>query len=168
MPVIGVPAAMSSSRPNQFAAVVLALGGAMLAVIALAIVVAKVVVDAHVPGVVATPQDVALLGDLVAVLPFVVSFAAANVAAGLGLLLGRRWAPRVARWVSGVAVSIGLLGLVLLIAANGPVASTQVAGASDPDGFAILSVFVCLYAWAAVALRLPDEPQRLVATTAAA
>jgi hypothetical protein len=122
---------MPSSRAQLFAAAVLALVGGLLAVTALAIVVARVVVD-------------------------------------LGLAIGRTWAPRIARWVTGIAVATGLLGLVLLIAANGPVPSTQVAGASDPEGFAILSAFVCLYAWAAVALRIPEEPRRPIVIAAAA
>lgn len=159
---------MPSSRPHQFAAAVMALGGASLAVTAFALVVARVVIEANLPGVVAKPQDVALLGDLIAIAPFIVTVAAINLVAAVGLVTGRSWAPRVARWVTGVAVTAGLLGLILLIAANGPVPSTQVARASDPEGFAILSAFVCLYAWAAVALRLPTEPTRPVLTAAAA
>ena len=130
--------------------------------------VAHAVIAAGVPGIVATPQDVALLGDLFAVLPFILTFAVANLAAAIGLATGRDWAPRVARWITGVAVATGLLALVLLIAGNGPVPATQVATASDPDGFAILSLFVCLYAWAAIAVRLPEDPGRpLGAATAA-
>ena len=159
---------MPSSRAQQFAAAVLALGGALLAVTALALVVARVVLDANLPGVAASPQDVALLGDLIAIVPFVATVAAINLVAGLGLANGRPWAVRLARWVTGIAVTAGVFGLLLLIAANGPVPSTQVAAASDPDGFAILSGVVCLYAWAAVALRLPAEPQRPVLATAAA
>ena len=58
---------MPSSRSRLFAAAVLALGGGLLGSTALAIVVAKAVLAAGVPGVVAKPQDVALLGDLLAV-----------------------------------------------------------------------------------------------------
>lgn len=151
---------MPSSRSQQFAAGVLALGGGVLAVGALAIVVARVVLDAGLPGVHATPEDLALLADLIAVLPFVVTFAVVNVVAAIGLATGRPWATGVARWVTAVAVATGLAGLLLLIAANGPVPATQVAQASDPNGFAIVSCFVSLYAWAAVALRFPDEPRR--------
>jgi hypothetical protein len=159
---------MPSSRAHQFAAAVLVLGGGLLAVTALAVVAARVVVNAGLPGVVVRPRDVALLDDLLAVVPFIVTAAVINLVAGLGLAAGRRWAPRIASWVTGAAVATGLLGLVLLIAANGPVPSTQVAGASDPEGFAILSLFVCLYAWAAVALRLPEEPHRPDVIAAAA
>jgi hypothetical protein len=159
---------MPSSRAQLFAAAVLALGGGLLAVTALAIVVARVVVNANLPGVVVRPQDVALLDDLIAVLPFIATVAGVNLAAAAGLAIGRTWAPRIARWVTGIAVATGLLGLVLLIAANGPVPSTQVAGASDPEGFAILSAFVCLYAWAAVALQIPEEPRRPIVIAAAA
>ena len=159
---------MPSSRAHLFAASVLTLGGGLVAVTALAVVVARFVLNAGLPGVEARPQDVALLGDLFAVLPFIVTFAIVNLAAGVGLVVGRSWATRVARWVTGIVVATGLLGLVLMIAANGPVPSTQVAGAADPDGFAILSVFVCLYAWAAIAVRLPEEPRRLSLSALAA
>jgi hypothetical protein len=159
---------MPSTRSQQFAAGVLALGGGLLAVGAFAIVVARVVLSAGLPGVHAAPEDLALLADLIAVLPFVVTFAIVNLVGAIGLVTGRTWAPGVARWVTGVAVATGLAGLLLLIAANGPVPPTQVAQASDPDGFAIVSVFVCLYAWAAIAVRLPDEPRRPVAGGAAA
>jgi hypothetical protein len=159
---------MPSSRAHQFATAVLALGGGLLVVTALAILVARIVVSTSLPGIVVRSEDVALLDDLIAVLPFMLTFAAMNLAAGIGLAAGRRWAPRVATWVTGIAVATGLLGLLLLIAANGPVPSTKVAGAADPEGFGILSAVVCLYAWAAVALRLPEEPQRPVVIAAAA
>ena len=151
---------MPSSRLHLFAASVLIVGGGALAVTALAIVVARVVIGTGLPGVVATPADTALLDDLIAVLPFIATFAGINVAAGVALATGQTWGTRVARWVTGVAAATGLLGLMLLIAANGPVPATQVAGASGPDGFGILSVFVCLYVWAAIAVRLPEEPRR--------
>lgn len=156
------------SRSSLFASGVLAVGGGLLAVVVLALVVARAVLGAGIPGVVAKPQDVALLGDLFAVLPFIATVAAVNLATAVGLATGRAWAPRVARWITGVAVATGLLGLLLLIAANGPVPATQVAGAADPDGFAIVSAFVCLYAWAAIAVRLPEEPRRPSMAAAAA
>ena len=149
---------MPSSRSRLFAAAVLALGGGLLGSLALAIGVAKAVLTAGVPAVVAKPQDVALLGDLLAVVPFIVTFAAANLATAVGLALGRRWATGVARWVTGVSVASGLLGLVLLIAGSGPVSTGDAGRAADPDGLAIISLFVCLYAWAAVAVRLPADP----------
>jgi hypothetical protein len=159
---------MPSSRSHLFASGVLALGGGLFAVLALAIVVGRVVLDAGLPGVVAKPQDIALIGDLFAVVPFIVTFAAANLAAAVGLATGRTWAPQVARWITGVSVATGLLGLVLLIAGSGPVSVVDAAHGTDPDGFAIVSFFVILYAWAAIAVRLPDDPFRpLGAATAA-
>lgn len=152
---------MPSSRSNLFAATVLALGGGLLAVTVLAIVVARSVIAAGLPSVVAKPEDVALLGDLFAVTPFIVSIAVVNLAASVGLATGRTWAPRVARWITGLVVAVGMLGLALLVAGSGPI-QPGATGGSDPDGFAIVSVFVCLYAWAAVALRVPELPKRLV------
>jgi hypothetical protein len=159
---------MPASRSYLFASAVLVLGGGVLALVTVAIVVARAVVEAGLPGVVVKAQDVALLGDLFAVVPFIVTFAGINLAAAVGLATGRAWAPRAARWITGVAVATGLLGLLLLIAGSGPIPPTQVAQASDPDGFAILSVFVCLYAWAAIAVRVPEEPRRLSLTVEAA
>ena len=159
---------MPSSRPHLFASAVLALGGGLLAVMALAIVVARAVVASGIPGIVATPADVALIGDLVAILPFIVTFAAANLAASFGLAIGRSWAPRVARWVAGVSVGTGLLGLVLLIAGSGPASTAGGGRVGDPDGLAIISLFVCLYAWAAIAVRLPSETPALPQAPAAA
>src|SRR5512143_1137765 len=113
----GVRLPMPSSRLHLFAASVLIVGGGALAVTALAIVVARVVIGTGLPGVVATPADTALLDDLIAVLPFIATFAGINVAAGVALATGQTWGTRVARWVTGVAAATGLLGLMLLIAA---------------------------------------------------
>ncbi len=147
---------MPSPRSHLFAAAVLALGGGLLGVTTLAIVVARAVLAAGVPGVVVKPQDAALLDDLFAVLPFIVTFAALNLAAAVGLALGRRWGVTVGSWVASVAVAIGLLGLLLLVAGSAPSPVAGTGRAGDPDGLAIISVAVCLYASAAVALRLPD------------
>ena len=69
--------------------------------------------------------------------------------------------------MTGASVATGLVGLLLLIAANGPVPATQVAHASDPEGFAIVSFFVTMYAWAAVAVRLPEDPWRPLGASSA-
>jgi len=159
---------MQSSRSQLFAAAVLALGGGLLGVTTLAIVAARAVLAAGIPGVVANPQDIALLGDLSAVLPFIVTFAALNVVAAIGLALGRRWAAGVARWVAGIAVAICLIGLLLLIAGSGPISTADAGRAGDPDGLAIISLVLCLYGSAAVALRLPDASTSSFPTAAAA
>jgi hypothetical protein len=159
---------MQSPRSHQFAAAVLALGGGLLGTTALAIFMAHVVVAAGIPGVVAKPQDVALLGDLVAVLPFIVTFAAFNVVAAIALMVGRSWAVTVASWVAGVAITIGLLGLVLLIAGSGTTPAADPGRAGDADGLAIISLFLCLYTAAAVALRVSGLQTRPFPAAAAA
>ena len=89
---------MSSSRSHLFASGVLALGGGLLAVTAFAIVVARAVINAGLRGVVQKPGDVALLDDLVAVLPFLVTVAVINLAAAVGLATG---APGHPGWLAG-------------------------------------------------------------------
>jgi hypothetical protein len=54
-----------------------------------------------------------------------------------------------------VTVAIGLLGLLHLIAGSAPASVAEAGRGGDPDGLAIISVALCLYASAAVALRLP-------------
>jgi hypothetical protein len=134
---------MTAPRSHLFSAAILALGGALTGITALALVVAKGVIATGIPGISVKPQDAALLDDLVAVLPFIVTFAGLNLAAAIGLLVGRGWAVATAGWVATVAVAVGLLAIVLVIAGNG--------GAADPDGLSIVSVFVSLYAAAALA-----------------
>ena len=60
------------------------------------------------------------LDDVVAVLPFVIGFAVANVVAAGGLFMGTEWAQRVAVAVSGLGIVAGSFGLFLMIAGRGP------------------------------------------------
>ncbi len=159
---------MQPSRSHLFAAAVLALGGGLLGVTALAVAVARAVVAAGTAGVVATPHDLALLDDLVAILPFMVTFATLHVAAAIGLALGRRSAVRAGTWVAGMAVAIGLLVLVIMILGSAPTSAADAGRAGDPDGLAIISVFLCLYGAAAVALRMPAGRVSYLSPAAAA
>lgn len=141
---------MTPPRSHLFAGAVLALGGVFVGITALGLVAAQAVLFARIPGVVVSSRDAALLGDLLAVLPLIVTFAALNIGAAIGLMVGRGWAVPVASWVAAAAVAVGLLTLVLVIAGNGP--------ATDADGLGIISVFVGFYAAAAIAVQVSAIP----------
>ena len=78
---------------RMVAAILLLAGGLIVGVSALAIATAKTLIDA---GIAVSASDAGLLDDLVAVLPFIAGFAVVNVAAAIGLLAGRDWAPSIA------------------------------------------------------------------------
>ncbi len=156
---------VTAPRSHLFAAAVLTLGGALVGITALGLAVAPGVLAAGIPGVAVKPQDAALLDDLFAVLPFIVTFAAINLAAALGLVIGHSWAASAASWVASVAVAVGLLALVLVIVGSG------VGGdASNADGLGVISIFVSLYALVALAVhvsRVPTPAFRSAASAAA-
>ena len=138
-----------SAHPARVAASLLLFVGAFVAAVsALAIGVAKLLVDG---GLAVDPSDAALLGDLVAVLPLVIGFALVNVIAGVGLVAGSTWADSVAVATAGVAVVAGSLGLVLVVAGRDPFAPVGVSGPSS-EGLGILAVFTGVYLLVLVAL----------------
>jgi hypothetical protein len=138
-----------TNPPGRIVAGLLLLaGGFVAAVTALAIAVAKVLVDGGVP---AGSADARLLNDLVAVLPFVVAFAAINVAAAIGLFAERDWAPSMATGAAAVATIGGVINLALVLAGRDPFARIGTAGPST-DGVEILVAFTVLYAVVLMAL----------------
>jgi hypothetical protein len=130
------------------AGILLLAGGFVVGVSALAIATAKAVVDG---GVAVSASDAALLDDLVAVLPFIAGFAAVNVAAAIGLLAERDWAPSIAGAAATIATITGFVGLVLLIVGRDPFAPITAAGPST-EGVGILVAFTVLYAVILMAL----------------
>ena len=140
---------MNTNHPGRIVAGLLLLtGGFVVAVTALAIAVAKVVVDRGVP---AGTADVRLLNDLVAVLPFVIAFAIVNVVAAVGLLAERAWAPPLAAGAATVATIGGVVGVALVLVGRDPFARIGTAGPST-DGVEILVAFTVLYAVVLMAL----------------
>ena len=147
------------------AGVLLTTGGFVVAISALAIALARILVAG---GMVVRAGDAALLEDLVALLPFIVAFALANVVAALGLLGGRAWADNVAIGSAAVAVAIGTVGLVLVVVGRdpfGPVASTA---GPTLDGIEMLAGFTLLYLAVIVSVVAARAPRRLTTTGAAA
>lgn len=140
---------MTVSFPRLTAAVLLIVAGGIVALTAFGIVVARIVIATGVRASV-TPADVALLDDLVQVVPFVAAFAVANLVAAVGLIVGSPWADRLASTLAAAAVGIGLFAMSLLILGHDPFASVQ----SDRalDGLGIAGAFAATYGTVIVAL----------------
>ena len=141
------------------AGVLLVASGFVVAVSALAIALAKILVDA---GMTVRPADAALLGDLVSLLPFIVTFAGMNFVAAVGLLAAKPWAEAIAASTVAVAVTIGAIGLLLVIAGRDPLAS-GVAAKATADGIGILGAFTLHYLAVIAALGITRLPQRVSA-----
>jgi len=152
---------MHGTAHRLIAAIPLLIGGIVVAVSALAVVLARILVDA---GMKVSPADALLLDDVVAVLPFVIAFAGASLVAAFGQLTGRSWADGLALGSAIVAVAVGGLGLFLVIVGRDVFAPVGSSGPSD--GIGILSAFVVLYLAVVLALLAAHAP-RTGATAAA-
>ena len=139
---------MSVHPARVVASLALLAGGFIVGVSVLAILFAKILVDA---GMVIRPTDAALLGDLVPVMPFVGGFAVASILAGAGVLAGQVRADSVAMGTSIVAVVAGVLGLALIVVGRDPLASSVRAG-SSADGLQIVGAFTLIYLIVLVAM----------------
>ena len=146
---------MTSSRSHITAAVLLALGGMLAAVAATAIVIASLAVRV---GIAVQPADALLLDDLVAVLPFIVTFVVLDLATAGGLASGRSWAVVSASLLAIGAVALGAVGLLLVVVGNDPSLVTGAARASEADGIGLIAVFTGLYLSALIALRIDGLP----------
>lgn len=139
---------MSVHPARVVASLALLAGGFIVGVSVLAIVFAKVLVDA---GMAIRPADAALLGDLIPVLPFIGGFAIASIVAGVGVLVAETRADSIAMGTSIVAVVAGVLGLALIVVGRDPFASS-VRSASTADGLGIVGSFTVIYLIVLVAL----------------
>ena len=154
---------MNTSRPHIAAAILLTLGGMVTAMAAAALVAAGVAVRS---GILARPADSGLLGDLESLLPFIVAFIAVDLAAARGLVTGRAWAPLAASIVALGTVTMGVLGLLLLLLGNDPLSGGGAArGATEAIG--IVTSFTGVYLSVLIALRLNDLPSRVPVAAAA-
>ena len=144
-------------NPARVVAGVLLLGGGLVvAVSSLAIVLARILVEA---GMSVRPAETVLLGDLVALLPFIAAFAGANLVAAFGLLSGKTWADAVALGSAAVAITVGGLGLLLVVVGRDPVAPIASPG-SGADGIGILAAITIVYLAVIVALHAARSPRR--------
>lgn len=152
---------MSVHPSRVVASALFVAGGVVSAVFALAIALAKILVDG---GMAVRQTDAAVLADLTSLLVFVVAFAGLNVLAAAGLLAGKTWADSVAMSTSAVAVGIGATGLILIVAGGDP---SQLASQATIDGITILGAFTILYVAVITALniqRLPGQASPIGAT----
>jgi len=142
---------MTISFPRMTAAALLFAGGGIVALSALGIVVARMAIAVGLPAPVMA-NDVALLDDLVQVMPFVGAFAVASIVAAVGLVAESSWADRLGTTLAAAALGIGLFGMILLILGHDPFATVP----SDKalDGLGILGAFAALYGTVIVALGL--------------
>jgi hypothetical protein len=152
-------------KPSRaIAAVLLAGGGFVVGVTVLAIVLAKTLVDAGLPGVRAA--DKAVLDDLIPLLPLIGAFAVVNILAAIGLVLERGWAASLSIATAMVAVAVGATGLLVIALGGDPFASTST-GHSSADGFGIVGLFTVVYLAVIVTVSTPDWSQRVSSAAAA-
>jgi hypothetical protein len=145
------------------AAILLLASSALVGLTALALVIARSVVDAGV--VIVKPADAALLTDVAAVAPFGAGVAVVSFGVAIALFIGAREARLMAGVVALGAVVIGLIGLGLLLLGRDPFA--HLASDRALDGIGIVGAFVVLHVAVAVALlfdrtgarRLQSMPQ---------
>ena len=146
-----------SVHPARLVAATLLTGGSLVVgVAALAVVLAKVLVD---QGMAVRPADVLLLNDLISVLPLVLVFVVTGFAAAAGLILGTSWSDDLAFGTATVAVAIGAIGLILLSVGRDPFASTVTARSTN-DGIGIIGAFTVLYLFVIVAVAVARLPRR--------
>jgi hypothetical protein len=126
---------MSPTTLRLAAAASLAADGAFILVLALAIAVTRGLVAA---GLRVTPGDVALLEDLVAVLPFVTAYGIAAIIAAAGIVRSREWADRLGIGVAVIGATIATVGLLLIGVGRDPLATDQFAA----DGLGVLAVLL--------------------------
>jgi hypothetical protein len=143
-------------HPARAVASILLIGGSLLvSVTALAIMVANALVGA---GMAVSASDALLLGDLVAVLPFVIAFAVTGFVAAVGLFVGKGWADDLAFGTAIVAIAVGAIGLILLVIGRDPAASAQAARSTD-ETIAVISVFTAFYLSIIVAVAVARLPR---------
>ena len=137
---------MTPSFSRFVAAGLFAAGGALVGIFAFAIFVARAVIAAGAP---ARPADIALLGDIMPLTPFIAGFAVASLIAAVAVLIrpDRDW---LALAVAGMAMIVGVVAETLLILGNAPF--DRLASNHALDGIEIIASFSVIYVVAAIAL----------------
>jgi hypothetical protein len=147
---------MSTHPARLFASILLLGGGFIVGVTAFAVAVAEVLVDAGAP---VRQPDVALLGDLIPVLPFILAFALASLVAAVGLAVEADWGDALAVGTSIVAMVTGAFGLLLIVAGSDPFASA-VSAHPSVDGIGLAGAFTVAYVAVLVAVAEARQPRR--------
>jgi hypothetical protein len=144
-------------HPARAVASILLIGGSLLvSVTVVAIVMAKLLVDA---GMAVSSSDALLLGDLIAVLPFFIAFAVAGFVAAVGLFAGKRWSDDLAFGTAIVAIAVGATGLMLLVIGRDPAASAESAR-STVETIAVIGTITALYLSVIVAVAVARLPRQ--------
>ena len=146
---------MTLHPARAVASILLIVGSLVVGVTALAIVMAKLLVDA---GMAISPSNALLLADLITVLPFIVVFATMGAVAAAGLLIGTSWSDDLAIGTAITAVAVGSIELILLSIGRDPFASTASARSTD-DGIGIIAAFTALYLFVIVAVAVARLPR---------
>jgi len=146
---------MTRSFPRVLAFVMLATVGSVVAISTFALVMARAVVAAGLAPVRAA--DIALLDDLVPLIPFIAAYGVANLVAALALVTGRPWADRLATAIATISASVGVVAFVLVGLGHDPFSSTSTVSAAA-DGLGIIGTFVVTNVVAIVALAFAGEP----------
>lgn len=154
---------MTTIPARTVASLLLFAGGTVVAVSALAIVIAKLLVES---GMAVTAADAALLSDLLGVLPLVIGFAVVTLVAAAGLAARASWAAGLAFVSALVAVAIGAFALVLQVLGADP-ATLLVSPASMADGLGITGAFTAVYLLVIVALAAAPSPRTATSGAAA-
>lgn len=140
----------TANTARSIAGTALVLSGVISGVLALAIGIARILVA---QGVAVTPADAMLIEDLVAILPFIITFALGAVVAAIGVLQGRVWADRLGTGIGVVGGTVAALGLLLMGVGRDPL--TANAAITGPvDGLGILAVVFVIHALAVMAISL--------------
>lgn len=144
---------MNPSRSN-IAAALLTLGGMLTAVTVLAIVVARMAVEA---GFAVKPADRLLLEDLTAVLPLILGFVVVDIAIAVGLVDRRTWAVSSASVLAIGVVALGGFVLAVMLLGSGSLLGGG-PRAADADGLGIVGAFTAIYVFVLITLRFEGGP----------
>jgi hypothetical protein len=139
---------------SYIAAALLTLGGLLAALTALAIVFARMAVEA---GFAVKPADRLLLEDLTAILPLILGFVVVDLAIAVGLVGRRTWAVASASFLALGVVALGgyVLAVILLGTDTLPGGGPR---AAEADGLGIVGAFTAIYLFALITLRSEGLP----------
>jgi hypothetical protein len=139
---------MTASFPRFLAGLILVAGGALTALIAFGIAMARWAIDMQ--DVAIAASDKALLDDMVALTPFAGAFALVAVIAGFALILDHPRADIAAFVVAAPATGVGLAGLAVLVLGNDPF--TVVPSDRAVDGLQIVGAYTAIFAAVLIAV----------------
>ena len=145
---------MNTTRSRLAAATLLAVGGAIAALGATVIVLARLATAA---GATASAADVLLVDDLTAVLPFVIGFVIVDLVIARGVARDRAWAVASGSVLSFGAATMALLGFALMLVGSSPVALASASLATAAPG-GLVAAIAAIYLLALFTLR-SDGPR---------